>query len=62
MKEYRIRNSEGKLITTSYKEYSKQKVHEEFSSLDDFLNRWSSSEKKQVIIDELYEKIFYLKS
>ena len=51
-----IRNSEGKLITTSYKEYSKQKVHEEFSSLDDFLNRWSSSEKKQVIIDELYEK------
>ena len=51
-----IRNFEGKLITTSYKEYSKQKVHEEFSSLDDFLNRWSSSEKKQVIIDELYEK------
>ena len=51
-----IRNSEGKLITTSYKEYSKLKVHEEFSSLDDFLNRWSSSEKKQVIIDELYEK------
>ena len=51
-----IRNSEGKLITTSYKEYSKQKVHEEFSSLDDFLNRWSSSEKKKVIIDELYEK------
>ena len=51
-----IRNSEGKLITTSYKEYSKQKVHEEFSSLDDFLNRWSSSEKKQVIIYELYEK------
>lgn len=51
-----IRNSEGKLITTSYKEYSKQKLHEEFSSLNDFLNRWSNSEKKQAIIDELYEK------
>ncbi len=27
-----------------------------FLHLTDFLNRWSSSEKKQVIIDELYEK------
>ena len=30
-----IRNSEGKLITTSYKEYSKKKIHEELSSIDD---------------------------
>ena len=51
-----VRNDKGELVTTSYKDYTKQKVHEEFSSLDDFLNKWSSSEKKQAIIDELYEK------
>ena len=43
----------GKLITGSLKEYTKQKVKASFSSLDDFLNKWNSSDKKQVIIDEL---------
>lgn len=45
----------GKLITGSLKDYTKQKVKEEFASLDDFLNKWNSSEKKQAIIDELEE-------
>jgi len=45
----------GKLITGSLKEYTKQKVKEEFASLDDFLNKWNSSDKKQAIIDELEE-------
>lgn len=51
-----VRNDKGELVTTSYKDYTKQKVHEEFSSLDEFLNKWSSAEKKQAIINELYEK------
>ena len=50
-----ILDSNGKLITGSLKDYTKAQVHKEFASLDDFLNRWNSSDKKQVIIDELEE-------
>jgi type I restriction enzyme R subunit len=46
----------GKLITGSLKDYTKQQVNKEFSSLDDFLTKWNSSDKKQAIIDELEEK------
>ncbi len=48
-----ILDSNGKLITGSLKDYTKAQVHKEFASLDDFLNRWNSSDKKQAIIDEL---------
>lgn len=46
-------DEEGKLITGSIKNYTKRKVKEEFASLDEFLNRWNSAEKKQAIIKEL---------
>lgn len=46
----------GKLITGSLKDYTKQQVNKEFSSLDDFLTKWNSSDKKQTIIEELEEK------
>ncbi len=46
-------DEEGKLITGSLKDYTKHKVKEEFASLDDFLNRWNSAEKKQAVIEEL---------
>ena len=50
-----ILDSNGKLITGSLKDYTKAQVHKEFATLDDFLNRWNSSDKKQVIIKELEE-------
>ncbi len=46
----------GKLITGSLKDYTKQKVKEKFSTLDEFLNKWNSSDKKQAIINELEEQ------
>ena len=46
----------GKLITGSLRDYTRQKVREHFSSLDDFLNEWNSAERKQAIIDELTEQ------
>ncbi|MBF0220347.1 MAG: DEAD/DEAH box helicase family protein [Gammaproteobacteria bacterium] len=46
----------GKLITGSLKDYTRQKVREQYQSLDDFLNRWNSGDKKQAIIDELTEQ------
>jgi len=48
--------ADGKLITESLKDYSRKKLLDEFESLDDFLLRWSASERKEVIIDELAEK------
>ncbi len=46
----------GKLITGSLKDYTRQKVREQYHSLNDFLNKWHSADKKQAIIDELTEQ------
>lgn len=47
---------DGKLITESIKDYTRKTVHQEFSSLDNFLKRWSAAQQKQVIIQELNEQ------
>jgi type I restriction enzyme, R subunit len=44
---------DGKLITESLKDYSKKNILSEYSSINDFLNAWTNSEKKEVIIEEL---------
>lgn len=49
-------DSNGKLITGSLKDYTRQKVREQYKSLDEFLNKWNATDKKQVIIDELIEQ------
>lgn len=46
---------DGKLITESLKDYSKKGILQEFATLDDFIKRWNSEEKKDAIIDELKE-------
>ena len=46
-------DANGKLIIESLKDYTKKGLLREFRSLDDFLNRWNSAEKKKTIIDEL---------
>ncbi len=46
----------GKLITGSLKDYTRQKVREQYQSLDEFLNKWNQADKKQAIIDELVEQ------
>lgn len=46
----------GKLITGSLKDYTRQKVREQYHSLGDFLSKWHSADKKQAIIDELTEQ------
>ncbi|HCR3991987.1 TPA: DEAD/DEAH box helicase family protein [Morganella morganii] len=48
-------DANGKLITESLKEYTRKAVTKEFATMDDFLRRWSSVEKKQAIIEELAE-------
>ncbi|MHC8400289.1 EcoAI/FtnUII family type I restriction enzme subunit R [Pseudomonas sp. MDT1-17] len=44
---------DGKLITESLRDYTRACVKKHFASLDDFLRRWSDSEQKRAIIEEL---------
>lgn len=46
---------DGKLITESYKDFTKKQVHQEFASLDEFLIKWNDASKKQAIIELLEE-------
>jgi len=48
-------DADGKLITESLKDYTRQKIHEQYAALDDFLTNWSKAERKQTIIDNLQE-------
>ncbi|MFX4027192.1 type I restriction-modification enzyme R subunit C-terminal domain-containing protein, partial [Streptococcus suis] len=44
---------DGKLITESLKDYTRNAVRKSFASLDDFLNRWNTAERKQALCEEL---------
>ena len=44
---------EGKLITESLKDYPRSNVRKDYGSLDDFLRRWNTAERKADIIKEL---------
>ena len=44
---------DGKLITESLKDYSKKNILSEYASLDDFLQAWTKSDKKEAIVEEL---------
>jgi type I restriction enzyme R subunit len=47
--------SDNNLVVESYKDFTIKQVKKEFSSLDDFLNKWSNADKKKVIVDLLEE-------
>jgi type I restriction enzyme, R subunit len=44
---------DGKLISESLNEYTKTAVGSNYASLHDFLNRWTSADRKQAIVEEL---------
>lgn len=46
----------GKPITTSLKDHTKEIIKEKFASLDDFLNKWNTADRKEAIIAELAEQ------
>ncbi len=43
----------GKLVTESLRDFTKKTLKKRFASLDDFLRRWKTAERKQVIVEEL---------
>lgn len=46
-------DADGKLVTESFKDYTRKTMIKEFASLDKFTKRWNQAERKQTIIDEL---------
>ncbi|MCC2616174.1 DEAD/DEAH box helicase family protein [Aestuariibacter halophilus] len=46
-------DTDGKLVTESFKDYTRKTLSQQFASLDDFIRKWNASERKQTIIDEL---------
>lgn len=46
---------EGQLITESYRDFTRKQIQSEFASLDEFLRRWNTADKKQAIIEMLEE-------
>lgn len=46
----------GKLVTESLRDYSRKTIRAHYASLDQFLRRWKSAERKEAIIEELAEE------
>jgi len=46
----------GRPITVSLKDHTKDIIKGQFASLDDFLNRWNTTDRKEAIIKELQEQ------
>jgi len=46
----------GKLVTESLRDYSRKAIRAHYASLDQFLARWKSAERKEAIIEELAEE------
>jgi type I restriction enzyme R subunit len=46
----------GKLVTESLRDYSRRAIRSHFASLDQFLRRWRSAERKGAVIEELAEE------
>jgi type I restriction enzyme R subunit len=53
-------DGDGKLITESLKDYSRNTLRRAYTSLDDFLTAWNDAERKQVILAELAAKGVFL--
>ncbi len=46
-------DTDGKLVTESFKDYTKKTIASQFQSLDVFIKKWNEADKKQAVIDEL---------
>ena len=48
--------NDGKLITESLIDFTKKNLKAQFSSMNDFIKKWSEADKKSAIIEELTEQ------
>jgi type I restriction enzyme, R subunit len=49
-------DSDGKLVTESFKDYTRKTIKKQFASLNEFIKKWQESEKKKVIMDEMADE------
>lgn len=49
-------DNNGRPITVSLKDHTKEIIKEQYASLDDFLTRWNNADKKEAIINELQQQ------
>jgi len=49
-------DEDGKLISESFRDFSRKAIRAHYANLDKFLARWNSSERKEAIIEELAEE------
>ena len=49
-------DANGELITESLVDYTKQQVTQKYATMKEFLRKWSESDRKKAIIDELAEQ------
>lgn len=49
-------DKDGKPITISLKDYTKQVLSDQYQSMDQFLQSWTSAERKEAIIQELQDQ------
>lgn len=49
-------DNEGKPITVSLKDHTREIVKNHYASMDDFLNRWNEADKKAAIVKELEDQ------
>lgn len=49
-------DKDGKLVTESLKDFSKKSILNEYATLNDFINKWNSTDKKQAILKELEQQ------
>lgn len=43
-------DTDGKLVTESFKDYTRKTMHAQFSSLDAFVKRWNEADRKQPLL------------
>lgn len=53
-------DKDGKLKTLSFVEFSRENLRKQYASLDGFLTKWQSAERKAAILEELLEQGFLL--
>ena len=46
-------DADGKLVTESFKDYTRKTLLKEYASLDDFTRKWQDADRKEAIIHEL---------
>ncbi|EOK8642402.1 EcoAI/FtnUII family type I restriction enzme subunit R [Escherichia coli] len=49
-------DADGKLVTESFKDYTRKALLKEYASLDDFTRKWQDADRKEAIIHELEQQ------